>query len=478
MQLKGSAASIFLVCLLAGCSSASDSSSTALTSTRVSTSSIVAAGSSTGPSLPSTTPGTSPTKPSSAEVAGCGLKAAAFCDTFDAPSGDGSRTGDLDPVLWGVSRVGNVNPSSGLLNDVADTSVTGCGSTDFMSPPHDVRICDGKMFEAVNDGGGVANLNTYPKQPFDFAGRVGTVVFDVSANSDGTHAAWPEFVITDKPVPGVRSSISFQVPPGAANSVGFALDGGCGIDGMTGVGTIFVTKNNVYSQPSFSTPECITKGSAAALNHIEVRVSVDRLEIWGTDAGASTLKQLAVADGLGLTLTKGLVWLDDAHYNARKAIEPCQCGTQFNHTFVWDNLGFDGPKTYRDLGFDVPDARIVADKTAQGDSASREGYLIGRGPVTLDVEGVRRDQQPKGAQVVLNTYSFAAVVPSISINGGPWIDTAWPYDPQTYSWRSLSIPVPTDQVRDGHNTISFKSGDGSTLVANVSLILVAASSVP
>ena len=41
----------------------------------------------------------------------------------------------------------------------------------------------------------------YSKQPFDFAGRTGTVSFDVTNDSDGTHAVWPEFWVTDQPVP-------------------------------------------------------------------------------------------------------------------------------------------------------------------------------------------------------------------------------------------------------------------------------------
>ena len=414
---------------------------------------------------------------SPAGATSCGLTAPSFCETFDAPAGAGTRTGDLDPVLWGVSRIGITNPGQ-YINDIALASVTGCGSTAFAAPPSDVRICNGQMYEAVNDGGGVSNLNTYPKQPFSFAGRTGKVTFDVSADSDGSHGAWPEFVITDKPVPGVRRSISEQIPAGAANSIGFSLDGGCGVAGLTGVGAVFVTKNNVYSQPDFTTPNCVTKGSGRAMNHFEVRLSQNRLEVWGTDAGAGNLKQLAVADNLGLTFSQGLVWLDDVHYNARKAIEPCECGTQYNHTFVWDNLGFDGPKTYRDLGFDVPDAQTTGGNSLAGDSSSRVGYQVGVGPLTLNVDGIRRDQTPTGAQVVLNTYSFATVVPSVSINGGPWIDTPWPYDSQAYSWRSISIPVPLDQIHDGTNTLTFASGDGSTIISNISLILVAASPVP
>jgi len=462
-----------MVVLLAGCSSSPPSSADSQARDPAPSDPASAA----TPTSGSPASSTSSTEPRYGEP-GCGLPSAAFCETFDKPAGAGTRTGDLDPVLWGVSRLGNTNPDGQMFNDVAITATKGCGPQEAAFAPDDVRICNGQMFESVNDGGGVAQLNTYPKQPFDFTGRTGIVTFDVSADSEGSHAAWPEFVITDKPVPGIRRSISDQVPPAAANSIGFSIDGGCGMEGMTGVGNVFMTVDHVYEQAGFTTPNCITKGSAAKMNHFEVRISEDRLEVWGTDAGASELKQLAVADDLNLAFSKGLVWLDDVHYNARKAIEPCQCGTQFDHTFIWDNLGFDGPKTYRDLGYDVADADVEGSSTNAQDPTRRVGYKVGKGPLNLEVHGVRRDQTPSAAQVVLNTYSYGAVIPSISINGGPWIDTAWPFDPQTYSWRSLSIPVPLDQVVDGDNTISFKSADRSTLITNASLILVAASPVP
>ena len=43
----------------------------------------------------------------------CGLDNEAFCESFDAPSGNGGRTGDLNSVLWGASRLGETNPSQG-----------------------------------------------------------------------------------------------------------------------------------------------------------------------------------------------------------------------------------------------------------------------------------------------------------------------------------------------------------------------------
>jgi hypothetical protein len=465
-----------------GRDSGSSSTSTLGTTPAIASTAEPSTTASTVPTV-SSEPGTestvgSPPQTSSAVSDACGIPEAAFCETFDAPAGAGTRTGDLDPVLWGVSRVGNINPGSSI-NDISQISMTGCGTTAPSFAPDDVRICDGKMFEAVNDGGTVANLDTYPKQPFDFTDRTGKVTFDVSADSDGSHGAWPEFLITDKPVPGARVSISFGTPAAAVNEIGFSLDG-CtsGPGGSTGVGKLFVTKDGVYSEPDFSGDDCVTKGSAEAMNHFEVRISKDHLEVWGTDAGSSALKQLAVADNLGLTLQKGLVWLNDVHYNARKAVEPCQCGTQYDHTFAWDNLGFDGPKTYRDLGFDVPEPNVPGAPSPKDDATRRAGYQIGSGPVTLTVSGVRRDQTPTGAQVVLNTYSFAETVPSISINGNPYIDTRWPVGFETNGWFSISIPVPLDQVHDGTNTITFKSGDDSTTIANITLILVAASPVP
>ena len=47
----------------------------------------------------------------------------------------------------------------------------------------------------------VTTLAMYPKQPFDFAGRTGTVAFDVTNDTSGTHGTWPEFWLTDQPVP-------------------------------------------------------------------------------------------------------------------------------------------------------------------------------------------------------------------------------------------------------------------------------------
>ena len=80
------------------------------------------------------------------------------------------------------------------------------------------------------------------------------MTFDVSADSDGSHGAWPEFVITDKPVPGTRVTYfgwySRRQRSTRSGSRWMACTSGPG--GTTGVGTIFVARNGVYDEPAYN----------------------------------------------------------------------------------------------------------------------------------------------------------------------------------------------------------------------------------
>src|SRR4029450_7632234 len=115
------------------------------------------------------------------------------------------------------------------------------------------------------------------------AGRTGTVVFDVSGDSEGPHAAWPEFWWTDQPVPAPHGGELSAQTPFARNSFGFALSkpGPC-----TGVGDMSITRDYVNQPVAFVSHNCILSGSATgALNHIKALLSASHVEIWGTDAG-------------------------------------------------------------------------------------------------------------------------------------------------------------------------------------------------
>jgi hypothetical protein len=154
----------------------------------------------------------------------------AFCDTFDRPAGTGTRSGDLDSTVWGVSRlIGDANLGQQQYNAASPTTLEKCGQSVQVRPPNDVAICNGQVAEAVTDEHSVSALAMYPKQPFDIAGRTGTVAFDVSDDSHGNHRSWPEVWYTDQPVPVPFTHFSsLQSVPKNGFGVRFAAACGAG----------------------------------------------------------------------------------------------------------------------------------------------------------------------------------------------------------------------------------------------------------
>jgi hypothetical protein len=407
----------------------------------------------------------------------------AFCDSFDAPDPTpASRSGDMNAELWGISRVGtHSNVGQRDLNNFYPATLVGCGAPLKVLPPNDVRICNGRLLEAFWDNQQQQSINIYPKQPFDIGGgRTGTVVFDVSADAEEPHAAWPEFWWTDKPVPAPHADISGHAPY-ARHSFGFSIAGTffktpsapvgtpCGATRTT-IDRVMVTRNYQRFDIPFTSVDCVTKGSATgALNHFELRINTNRAEIYASDAGSLDVRLIAFADGLGLTFTRGLIWMEHLSYNA------CKFNGQCDHTFAWDNVGFDGPDTYRDLSFDVPDAN-----DPQGDGSLGLGYLVGPGTTArLTTLPVFRKQTPTGAIVTFNWWAEVdPVVPSFKLNGHQYTP-AWPYttENQGWGWRTIDVPVDLAHVPDGPNVLEFTSSVGQ-IVANVNVILIAGAPVP
>jgi hypothetical protein len=116
----------------------------------------------------------------------------AFCETFDQPSPVTNRSGELNGALWGVMRIGGL-VSYGRPFTWANPQIDLCGTEVPGEAESDLRICSGQLRDGVNDNlsgdfeaGGPVALTMYAKQPFDFAGRTGTVAFDVTNDSEGT----------------------------------------------------------------------------------------------------------------------------------------------------------------------------------------------------------------------------------------------------------------------------------------------------
>jgi hypothetical protein len=420
----------------------------------------------------------------------------AFCDTFAAPIGAGagtaSRSGDLDGLLWGVSRAtGQQNPGQGDSNAWNPTQLNLCGALVSVQPPQDVRICDGHLVEATDDGGQVTTLAMYPKQPFDIAGRTGTISLDVADDSQGTHAAWPEIWYTERPDPapfthggdwlsyprngfGVR--LAAVCTPGQGLNCGpscpynnsvpvVSVDSAIvvhdyvGNDSIEG-GNLQVARDGCMTEPTQS----------GQMNHIELRVSVSQIDVYGTNASTSPETQplihLASIKNPALTLTRGLIWLEDVHYNADKM------GTQRTHTFSWDNVAFDGPLLPRDAAYDAAD-----NTTRNGDGSINLGWGIAPNSArSVSVPGIAQSSIANATAALLTFNFFSEQVPSnfyLSINGHSHTNP-WPYPYQhSFSTMSMAVSVPVSIITPGTNTVTFATDSSYGLIVyNVDLILV------
>lgn len=446
--------------------------------------------------------------PSFANSGSCGLPNPAFCDTFDAPAGTGNRSGDLNGTVWGVSRqLGPINSGQGQYNAVVPTLMHRCGQDVTVQPPNDVAICNGRLVEAQSDQHGVTSLAMYPKQPFDIAGRSGIIAFDVSDDSHGNHRAWPEIWYTDQPIPVPFDHFSsLQSVP--RNGFGVRFAGYCPPD-VPGCGVRFVCPdepadvpvitvdsavvvNNYVSNDSFmdvgtgsisvQMVDCVKASSGPGdMNHFELHVSQNKIDVYGTDAGTtSPLKKIAVISNMALTLTRGLIWLEDVHYNGDK-----DGPDQGTHTFTWDNVGFDGPLLARDLAFDAPDRLTPV--------GSNYPDLINLGwptssnastPLTLTIADVYNVAHATAALLTFNFYTDNPATVSYRLNNGSWHDQAWPFPPcymqngfVSCGLRTIGVPVPLSEVQGGTNIVQFMVSDGIA-ISNVDLVLVGAGGIP
>jgi hypothetical protein len=446
----------------------------------------------------------------------CGLKsgsAVVFCDTFDAPAGIGNRSGDLNGNVWGVSRtLSDVNFGQGAYNSAPATALVGCNGTTTVRPPNDVIICNGQLREATNDNaassyeaGTVTALAMYPKQPFDFAGRTGTVAFDVSNDGHGMHAVWPEFWVTNLPIPVPFNHFSSWVAL-PEHGFGVRLSGyvGAGQYGLCPNGnnlnsprwtvdSTVVSRNYVYEDVGYaglafgtaSAPgplrltvlDCVIAPAdgSGAMNHVEVQVSQNQIDVYATDAGvvasASTLKHIATITNANLTFTRGLIWLEDVHYNADKATTSPDQPSQRQHTFVWDNVAFDGPFTYRDFSYDALDANQVG---GPNNTWNLGKFSDANQTASWNVANMPANPQATAVRVLFNFNQGFNPAPSalhVTVNGHAH-SAPWPYpDTLENSWRTFAVTVPITDLVAGTNVVQLGS-DQAMVSSNVNIVLV------
>jgi len=367
-----------------------------------------------------------------------------------------------------------------------------------VNPPDEIQVCNDQLVDTVNDAGGVTSLGMYPKQPFDFGGRTGTIVFDVSNDTQGSHGAWPELWVTDQPVPDpFAHEASLQALPRNGFGIRFAgctdssgRGSTCSL-GNNGVGVdSAITVSGYAENDSFNggSLKVIGLGSvleskpgSGQMNHYEIRVSANQIDVYATNAfvpplnlATTPLVHIATIPNANLNFTRGLVWLEDVHYNGDKF------GTQRLHTFHWSNIGFDGPVLPRDLGFDVPDNTTPDNNVGGlGLPGVDTGWNIGpNSSKTLTAPGVTGIGNASGGLLTFGFYEQnAPITLTVAVNGHT-ISVPWPYpDDLAFTPRTLAVPVPLTDVQSGNNTITFTTGNYSLNVMNVDLIMQGAGGI-
>ena len=235
----------------------------------------------------------------------------------------------------------------------------------------------------------------------------------------------------------------------------------------------FGTRSNMTVTPM----GCViaSSGAGGGLNHVEVKVSQNQIDVYATDAGTTTpLIHIATITNVNLSFTQGLVWLEDVHYNADKSL---RTPLQHNHTFAWDNFAFDGPVLARDLSYDVLDSltachdgtlclgwdSIGASQPAQVNTLPLTSTAISAAQGQFLMFDAWFETQPTTFSFTLNGHAYSY----------PW---PFPYS-STFAINSFMFPVKATDLVAGPNTIQIWS-DQSLVVANINVVLAGAGGVP
>lgn len=413
----------------------------------------------------------------------CGLDSPAFCETFETPH-PGGRGGDLDEGVWSFSRWAHLVqyfwyrlPAHTYPEKLFPS--TFCGAPfEGLLPGQDVRACDGvgvdgttskQLNEVFDDQGDFAFHDMRIRQPFDFTDRTGTIVWDVDAKLNpynAGHGWWVEMWITEDPAPMPyheapvvtaipRRGVGLTFRFGANNCEDTADSWGNALE------SVVVTSDyqilHWYDDAGWETAdERCFKTTDGKLNHFELRISKDQLELWASDyQDPASFKKRATVTDLELPFTSGYVHFQHAHYNASKdGMEGCEegvpgtCPTP-SQTFRWDNIGFDGPAYATPRGYDVAES---------GEPGPEGGvytgwYLDDGQPKTFDVQGVDTSGA-KRAWFAFNLLADPDNVLEYRFNGGEWHSFTVPVGEP--GLRSFALDAPLSELVSGKNQIEVR----------------------
>ncbi len=431
----------------------------------------------------------------------CNLEQPAFCETFEKEFA-GGRGGPLDEKVWSVARWGL--PSTGGFRLFARHAATSAGqftnTPSFCNGPFsdilpydDLRFCDGtdgagfgskQLNEVFEDDGSFAFTSLRIRQPFDFANRSGTIVFDVDAKRniqfDG-HGWWVELWLSADPTPMpyhgaptvasyARRAIGFQIAPLTVDC--FHQE----TPVCNQVGRIVVHRDYKVVRDTAIEPNTGFNTLDTKLNRFKFVISANRVEIFASNYDAAgKMIQVAVADNLGLDWTRGYVHLQHAQYNSPKV------NASGSQTYRWDNVAFDGPTYPTPRGYDVPDNQEQIGSTTE--RVLRYGYdLVPQGlpptPVNVKVQGIDLTRATN-ATFNFNVFTVGNRSLKYRFNTSAWHTFVTPAElGGDLLLRTFSLPAPLEELVAGENSIGVMvdspiNGNGAEAVGNMDLTIEA-----
>jgi hypothetical protein len=423
-------------------------------------------------------PGPAPDDPPVFGGPGCGFERAAFCDTFDAPSTMRGRAGDLDARRWSASHG---QPAPALGDDyigIRTAPVPACrdGLPARVAPGDDAIVCPPNagiasshlLVATAAQNYGQSSLRI--RQPFDFEGRTGRIVFDAEAVAEGL-LGWISVEITRDPDPAPSFAVFVNDEGGAVphTAVEIQLQRRC-FDGGTAVRMIEVIEGLRETRLEPENAPCIAT-SPGRLNHFEVAISESRIEIYGTpfSADGTTFAEAVLLYGVDVDLpfSRGYVHITTHNHATMKYGVPADSVEAW--LARWDNVGFDGPIVDGWREYEVLDSLV---STSRGTNAVAIAYLaaeIGQPPADVlklhdvDLAGISR------ARISLSAwYLFGWGLPHDGYrlhhrwNGGPWRERAFSTEEleridngRMQSQMSHVIDVELSDLRAGTNQLEL-----------------------
>ncbi|HEX2660906.1 MAG TPA: hypothetical protein VHU40_21640 [Polyangia bacterium] len=295
----------------------------------------------------------------------CGFATPAFCEDFEAgPAATVGRSGELDPARWSVARGEPYN--SAWFDDVFRVGPALIGecradlSNTRVLPDHDVLVCDPTplvptrhaLAAVAEQNYGLASYRI--RQPFDFAGRTGTIKLDMDL-SNNSLGGWPALILSQDP--SVLPSFDWQ-ERGSGPRNGVEIEFGTGWCNTPHTLEAIIYKFNDYLQtssvPSFDCDIPHATTAPGALNHVEIYVTQTHLEVWTSDTSPDGVTfpnlHLLWAGDVALPFSRGYVSLAVRNHATLKYWLGSAATVRF------DNVGFDGPVVPAAREFSAPDS--------------------------------------------------------------------------------------------------------------------------